>query len=260
MITSSLKTLSIYQFSNLVVPGVQQFVTTRAGGTSKGVYSSLNLALHVEDDPETVQKNRSLLADELAISQDSMVFANQIHGDRIKVVTEELKGQEIPNTDAFITNVPGICLMILTADCVPVLLYDPVTKAIGAVHAGWKGTVARIVAKTVLKMQETYGSDPKDVLVGIGPSNGPEDYEVGFRIRKEVHKAFPKKENFMKRNTKNEICLNMWAANRWQLENVGVKSTNIEVSGISTFAESETFFSDRKESPTGRFASGIYLK
>jgi YfiH family protein len=149
----------------------------------------------------------------------------------------------------------------MSADCVPVLLYDPVKGAVGAVHAGWKGTVGKIVTATVKAMQEMFGTNPKDLKAGIGPSICPEVYEVGEEVIEAAVKAFGTKEGLITHeNGQGKGYFNLWEANRIQLLSMGVPADAIEVAGICTYRQSHQFFSARKSgNRAGRFAAGIML-
>jgi len=166
---------------------VTAVVSTRHGGVSTGPYDSLNLGDHVGDDPSAVAENRRRLAKALGV--DRLTFADQRHTDRVAVVTPELAGRghdgvadasaAFPATDAMITNLPGAALAIMVADCAPVVLFDPVRKAVGVAHSGRAGTLFGVVPKTVGAMTAAFGSAPGDLLIGIGPAIGAASYEIG---------------------------------------------------------------------------------
>jgi YfiH family protein len=164
-----------------------------------------------------------------------------------------------PETDALITNEKGICLFVLTADCVPLVMYEPDSHAIAVIHAGWKGTVKKLAQKTALKMQELYGSNLANMRVGIAPAAGSCCYEIGTEVETQFLAAFPnEKEIILARNDKK--YLDLAEANRIQLLEIGLQKENIEMCGICTICEHETFFSYRKEGgKTGRFGTGILL-
>jgi hypothetical protein len=165
----------------------------------------------------------------------------------------------IPDTDALITAEQGIPLMLFFADCVPVLIFDPVGKAVAAVHAGWKGTVASIGQKAVLAMQERFGTRPEDCLAAIGPSIGPCCYEVDQPVVEALEQAFPWWEDLIIPRGERWM-LDLWEANRRQLEAIGVHKRNIEISGVCTSCNTELFYSHRAEKgKTGRFGAIISL-
>jgi len=220
----------------------------------------LSLALHTGEAEEKIVANRHKIVSELDLTENTyFVVAEQTHSDNIAVITEiGTKGWEsfqesVSDSDALMTNLPGVMLAILTADCVPVLLYDKKKKAVAAIHAGWKGTRSEIVFKTVNKMVEVYASDPLDILAGIAPSIGKCCYEVGDDVAKyftETPDALhPKGNKFM---------LDLPKINHDQLIKAGLSESHIEYSSICTACQVEEFFSYRKEQGcSGRFMSLI---
>src|SRR5580700_4643920 len=165
---------------------VQAFVTTRGGGTSVGAYESLNLSFSVGDDPGAVLDNRRRVAAAVGANLGEFVFTRQVHGAGVRVVTAEDRGsgafavdQQVPEADALVTADPSVVLAILAADCVPVVLYDPVAHVLGCVHSGWRGTVAR-VSEAALAAMRTLGASPENVIAGLGPAISP--YQVGADV------------------------------------------------------------------------------
>lgn len=233
--------------------------TTRHGG---------NLGLHVGDDPRQVLQNREGIAQEVGVPLDAWVAGNQVHGSTVTVVTQELKGRGaraqsdvLPDTDALITNVPGLALSTYAADCVPLLLWDEQKGAIGAAHAGWKGTVAKIGAKTVAKMAEQYGCDPKDLFVKIGPSIGACCYEVDGPVIGAVQEAFGEAADaLLSPNGNGRSQLDLWKANELALLEAGVLPEHILREDHCTSCRVDTYFSHRREQgKTGRHAGVIAL-
>ncbi len=174
--TGSLRLLT---WPALAASGADAAVTARAGGVSSGPYATLNLSLSVGDDPGRVLENRRRLAAAFGAGPGDFVFARQVHGANVRGVGEAERGSgafaldnAIPDVDALVTRTPGLVLAILTADCVPIVLHDPVAGVLACVHAGWRGTVARVAAAAVAAMQ-TLGARPRDVIAGIGPAMGP---------------------------------------------------------------------------------------
>jgi polyphenol oxidase len=252
------------QQSNLV-----HFISTRLGGLSLPPYTSFNLAFHVDDNPAIVLNNRELLAVSLNIPLSNFVTAQQVHQANVAIITDSMRGKgsvdfdsAIPATDAMVTDIPNICLMILTADCVPILLFDPKRNVIGIVHAGWKGTVNFIAQKTVKAMQVHFGCSPTEIIAGIGPSIGPCCYEVGADVIIEFERMMPDKlGTILKKNSNGKKYLNLWAANTIQLRQFGIPEKNIEIANICTHCHTERFYSARKDGMhTGRFGSGIMLQ
>jgi YfiH family protein len=162
-------------------------------------------------------------------------------------------------TDALITSERGICIAVMSADCVPVLLYDKKNQAIAAVHSGWRGTVARILEKTLAEMKRTFGTEGKDLVAGIGPSVSQESYEVGEEVVSEVTNAFGSDSSLMILKPNNKAQLDLWKANKLQLLAFGVNENSIEISDLCTVKNNNYFFSARK-GDSGRFAAGIVLK
>jgi polyphenol oxidase len=242
--------------------------TDRLHGTSAAPYTSCNLGLHVGDDPAHVVQNRERVAAALGVPLDSWVAGDQVHGVTVTVVTEEMRGRGarhqadlLPATDALITNVPGITLSTYAADCVPLLFADEERAAIGVAHAGWKGTVAKIAAKTVGEMVALYGSDPSSLHVKIGPAIGPCCYEVDERVANEVQAAFPDSYgDLLTPNANGRWQFDLWLANVTALREAGVPLANIHREDHCTSCQVDLYFSHRKEQgQTGRHAGVIAL-
>lgn len=258
--------LPLLIFSNLnSINGLKHFVTTRAGGFSAVPYHSLNLGMHVNDNRQHVVLNREYVAKSLNIDSGCMLFATQVHSGDVTVINKQAIAEGImlsaPETDATITNLPGICLMVMVADCVPVLLYDPVTKVAAAVHAGWRGTVKQITTNTIRTMISVFGCKAADIIVGIGPSIGPCCYEVGPDVVATAEKNLASSDGLFVYNPNNhKPHFDLWYANSKQAKTEGVLAKNIETSGICTCCHSDTFFSSRASGGiTGRFAAGIMI-
>ncbi|MDR1451763.1 MAG: peptidoglycan editing factor PgeF [Helicobacteraceae bacterium] len=225
-------------------------VTTRRGGVSIAPRDSLNLGLNAGDDPRLVEQNRLIVAS--ALGAYNIVYMNQIHGDRVVLIDKPPVLP--PECDAMISNLPDIALAVLTADCVPMLFFDPKTRSIGAAHAGWRGTATRISVKTIEAMRENFGSNPNDIMVGIAPAICEKCYGIGEDLAK-IWRKLPRESRQALKGDRLDLPL----ANRLQLLSVGVLECNIETMALCTY-ENDDFFSYRKASPTGRFASIIALK
>jgi YfiH family protein len=270
MIEKKSNALSTWCFENLLGhEGVDHFVTTRRGGSSRPPYRSLNLSFNVGDDPERVLSNRMTLAQALGIALGNLTTARQIHDAHVKIVSEELRGKgstdyqgAIDGTDAMVTNVPGICLMVLSADCVPILMWDPAKKVIGVVHAGWKGTLHLIARKTVKVFQKDFGSSPHDIRAGIGPSIGPCCFEVGSEVISQVRDRLGGgKKHIVQNLADKKGYFDLWRANQKQLVQAGVPGKNIELARTCTCDHADVFFSHRCEGGrTGRFGAGILIR
>ena len=249
-------------FTHFLSIGVKHGISTRLGGVSRAPYQSLNLGLHVGDDSVCVEKNRRLFCNAVGVNSEAVVAAEQIHGDKIAVITHEQAGkgafsykEAIAGTDALVTNVPGVPLLLCYADCVPVCIVDPVQEAIGVIHAGWKGTVSKIVQKTLAVMGTQYGTKADNCLVGIGPSIGPCCYQVNETVLNPLKNTFPNWIDLVK-NMQTGTFLNLWEANRCQLIDVGVHEERVVVSQVCTACNTSIFFSHRREAgATGRMGA-----
>ncbi len=226
----------------------------RWDGVSSEPYSELNLALHVKDNPIDVLKNREILAKKFDFYIDNLIYMDQTHSDNIQIINDTFTNK-IENCDGIITNKPNIPLMVMVADCIPVLLYDCEKKVIGAVHAGRNGTFKAISKKAVTIMKEEFDSNPEDIVVSLGASIKDCCYEVGKDLADIAIKSFGKKY-VIKRDK--SFYLDLQTLNLDQLKSVGVKEENIEISPICTSCD-KNYFSYRRDGVTGRFAGVIKL-
>ncbi len=213
---------------------------SRLGGNSASPFTGLNLSFSVGDDSAAVRDNREKVKRHL--SMQHIASAMQVHGDQVTVVEEITGDREYKDTDALICGQKGGGLLIQQADCQAVLLHDPKRKVIGAVHSGWKGSVANIIAKTIRAMQKNFGTSPEDLRAVISPSLGPCCAEF-VHYEKELPLPFHQWQV-------TESYFDFWAISRWQLKETGVRDENIEVMGICTVCN-ENFFSYRRASKTG---------
>jgi YfiH family protein len=269
MIKKTIDLLDILFFHNLSgYKEIKHFISTRTSGLSKAPYHSLNLGLHVGDDPDNVLRNRRRLAETIDIPINQFTIARQIHSGNVRIISDELRGRgstdyesAIEDTDAMVTNGVDICLVILVADCVPMLFFDPVHKAIGIAHAGWRGTLHCIAQNTVKTMESAFGSSPGDIIVGIGPSIGPCCYRVGPEVISRVDNAFhTTKELIVNKPGNGTGYFDLWKANLNQLLHAGIEKRHIEPAGICTRENADLFFSYRyQQGDTGRFGAGIKL-
>jgi len=242
--------------------GVDAIVTTCKGGISAGPYVSLNLGLHVGDEPGDVLENRRRVAVALDAEPGDFVFCVQAHGSNVQVVTAADRGRgaltqddAIPATDALVTAEPGVVLTVMVADCVPVVLYDPVAHVLACVHAGWRGTVARVSEAAVTSMR-SLGSDPANVIAGLGPAIAPDRYQVGEDVLVAAQQGLESGAGkVIREDGTGKWLFDLWTANRLVLEEAGVPGRNIHVAGVPTGSARGLFFSDREVRPCGRFAA-----
>ena len=243
--------LDLFTFDNISrIPGVVHGVSTRFGGVSQGRCASLNVSYSVGDAQENVDENLRRVATALDTGRDSLFAAYQVHGREVTVVEPDTEPR--PRCDVLITRSPDKTLMLRFADCTPVLLADPKRHAVAAVHAGWRGSAVRAAAAAVEALRQTFGSDSRDIVAGIGPAIGPCCYTVG----QDVVAAFGDRPQLF-----NEGKLDLWEANREALVEAGVEPDNIELARICTRCASERFFSHRANGgqPAGRFAALIRI-
>lgn len=211
------------------------------------------------DSRDIFENNRLLLAGKLMIKPEQLIFPRQTHTNCVAEISD-IPESEIKETDALVTNQTGICLCVQTADCVPILLFDPVNNVIAAVHAGWRGTVKKIAEVAIQKIVLKYNSNPENIVAAIGPSISPEIYEVGNEVVEEVKKSIPNAEMLIHKNSSGNFHVNLWEANRQVLLENGLQEKNIEILGECSFTETNKYFSARKEGiATGRMVSGIMI-
>ena len=249
--------------SNLVCHGF----STRIGGVSQGKYSSMNFTFTRGDNPEHVMENYRRMAKVLGVDKERMVLSYQTHTVNIKKVTEEdagkgiVKDRDYQDIDGLITDVPGITLVTFYADCVPIYILDPIHKAIGLSHSGWRGTVRRMGRVTLNAMKEAYGTNPSDVLCCIGPSICKECFEVGEEVILEFEQTFgePYWNDLFYRKENGKYQLNLWKANEIILREEGV--TQIQVTDICTRCNPNYLFSHRiMGNERGNLAAFLCLK
>ena len=277
MLKSLTDGITYYSFKNLSSEkGVHHLFSTRLGGVSEGVYESMNLNFKTGDNPEKVRQNFQRIA-ELGFPVEDMVFAHQTHQCQVRKVTATDRGKGIlvkrdyTDIDGLITNDPTVTLVTFYADCVPLYFYDPVQRAIGLSHAGWRGTVGQIGAVTVQAMVDNYRSNPQDILVGIGPSICKDCFEVGNEVAEEFtfgDPLFPSKatpSNSLSHSTSefvqalefasnfitpcpdkpNKSYIDLQGINKQSLIKLGIPAASIELPNICTKENPDTFFSHR---------------
>lgn len=256
------------RFTTFPEQEVVQGFSARLGGVSEKPWDSLNMGLHVGDRPEAVQENRRRFLRALDLKAERAVSPEQVHGTQVYRVRPEdegrgalVYGEAVPRTDALITDVPGVPLLLCFADCVPLIFYDEEHHAIGAAHAGWKGTVGGVAGNTVAAMQAAFGTEPGELLAGIGPAIGPCCYEVGEEVEARFREIWPQHGEKLFTGQEGKKHLNLWEANRLQLMAAGLKAENIECADTCTSCQHKWFFSYRGYgSRTGRLAAVIALR
>ena len=251
--------ISVLTFPRLTETGmVCHCFSTRLGGVSAGPYESMNLSFTRGDREEAVRENYRRIAHFLGTTADRFVLTCQTHTTNVRVVCEEDAGKGVTvqrdytDVDALVTNKPGLALGVFWADCVPILMLDPVHRAIAAVHSGWKGTAGRISAETIRVMKESYGTVPSDLIVVIGPSICGSCYEVSEDVAAVFMERFLDREGLNRvlrfvgiRDGSRKYLLDLWEANRQILSECGVRDENISITGICTKCNPWLLFSHR---------------
>ena len=231
---------------NIAVP---HCFTTRLGGVSKGPLASMNIGTHRGDDPENVRRNYEILAEAMGCDTQKLVLTHQTHTDTVLQVGKEHHGAglfapELPECDALITDVPGTALVIFTADCTPILFYDPVTGAVGAAHAGWRGTAAGIAAKTVQAMCDAYGCRAENIRAAIGPNIAQCCFETDRDVPRAMIDALGSEGDAFIRRDQEKYYVNLKEINALFLRRAGVEQ--IEISDACTACSPELFWSYRR--------------
>jgi YfiH family protein len=255
-------TLHFYDFGE----GVKAFSSTRKGGCSEGNYAEFNINHYCGDSEDAIQINRTSLCQYLGISNDRLIVTHQVHQTEMAVVDEDFLRlssdevqQRMEGVDAVMTNVLGVCIGVSTADCIPVLLYDGKHRASCAIHAGWRGTVQRIVEVAIDQMKKVYDSHPEKMMAQIGPGISLDSFEVGDEVFEAFEKAGFVMSSISRHDEKWHIALPM--CNRLQLEASGVLPQHISVASDCTFKQPDTWFSARRLGIySGRIFTGIMLK
>lgn len=248
--------------------GLVHGFSSRIGGYSQGEYSSLNLGLTSGDNADTVRRNRRLFASALGIAPEQAVCGYQVHSTNIARVGAAEAGrgfldaaEALPETDGLVTDQPGIALMTLYADCVPVLFYEPKRHVIGVCHCGWKGTVGRIAARMADILAEEYGCARGNIRAAIGPSISRDVYEVDLPVLEQFRQAFAFADRLITPVDATHGKVDLWEANRLQLLEAGLDARHIEVSGLCTYQNNELFFSHRADhGKTGRNAAMLMMR
>ena len=248
---------------------VKHGFSTRIGGVSEGYLGSMNLSFTRGDKEEAVRENYMRMAKALRVDADSFVFSQQTHTTNVRAVRFQDKGRGLltpltyQDVDGLITNVPGLTLTTFYADCVPLYFVDPVHKAIGLSHSGWRGTVGRMGAVTLQRMQEEYGTVPANVIAAIGPSICQDCYEVSEDVIQEFQNTFEPKfhKQLFYRTENGKYQLNLWAANEIVLTEAGVPREQIAITNVCTCCNGDKLFSPRaSQGRRGNLAAFLALK
>lgn len=262
--------MAYVSFACMEYKEVTAVVSCRIGGVSEGIFSSLNMKCMTGELPEHVAENRRRFLGLFDIDSLRTVGCEQVHGNRVAVVSESDCGKgavsidtAIPDCDGLVTDVSNVPLIMHFADCTPLLFYDPFTGVIGVAHGGWRGTVGNIGAVMVKKMEEYYGSRAENIRVAMGPAIGFDDFEVGAEVIEAFRELFSE-ERIRELSVKKEngkYLFNLPCANRFLLEREGIRAEHIEDCGISTYRHTDLFYSYRKEEgKTGRHMAVVMLK
>ena len=254
--------LQYYDFGE----GVVAFSSTRRGGYSKGNYGEFNINRYCGDESKAIAQNRETLCRLLSISDDRLMMPHQVHLTEVVAIDEAFlnlstheQQQRLEGVDALMTDVGRLCIGVSTADCIPVLLYDPEHQAVCAIHAGWRGTVQRIVEVAIDQMRKVYDSHPEKMMAQIGPGISLDSFEVGDEVFEAFEKAGFVMSSISRHDEKWHIDLPM--CNRLQLEASGVLPQHISVASDCTFKQPDTWFSARRLGiHSGRIFTGIMLK
>ncbi|WP_058485541.1 peptidoglycan editing factor PgeF [Defluviitalea phaphyphila] len=270
------QTLSFHQKNNLFYITFPSFdktdlvnhcFSTRLGGVSKGIYESLNLGFGRGDNEENVKTNYKILCSAIGIDYNKLIFSDQVHGKKIRVIKKEDISDNFnfikysKEIDGLATNIPKIPLITFYADCVPLFFLDPVAKAVGLAHAGWRGTVKKIGLEMIKIFKKEFNSNPKDTLVGIGPSIGKCCFEVDKPVVDEFEKIFVDTKNIIYSQNNGKYVIDLWKANEKTLLEGGILPSNITVTDMCTKCNKDIFFSHRGHNgKRGNLAAIIELK
>lgn len=247
--------------------GICHGFSTREGGVSRGALASMNLSFSRGDDPERVMENHRRFSSAVGYEASRLVFTNQVHGTNIRKVDRADCGEGIfrpldsAGADGIITQDPEVVLMAFFADCVPLFFYDKGTRAIGAVHAGWRGTLKRIGACAVERMREEFDTRPEDILAVIGPSICRDCYEVSEDVAEAFRQEFPAhQQEILSPKPGNKYLLDLWRANEIILREAKIPPGQIQVSGLCTCCHPDFLFSHRASGgKRGNLAGAITL-
>ncbi|GAB6188837.1 peptidoglycan editing factor PgeF [Marinitoga arctica] len=227
--------------------------------------SDFDLGLNTETPIPQIYKNYIYLANTFDLDVNNFILSDQVHGDNILIVNNSHKSdnflfnRKIKNVDGLITNIKNLFLITLYADCTPIYFFDPIKNVVGLAHSGWKGTLKEIGKKTVLKIAETFGSNPEDLLIALGPSIGSESFEVKEDVKILFENKFRFSDKIIKRKNEEKYLIDIPTTIKYTLMEIGVKEKNIFISNVDTYKNTDILFSYRREGKTGRMAAIIGL-
>lgn len=249
-------------FLKLEEAGVTHGFSTRLGGVSEGIFASMNLSYNRGDEKASVDENYRRMGKAIGFTPDQLVFSNQVHDTKIKIVTKEDCGKVMTGMDGLMTDEKGICLVTSYADCVPLFFYDPVKGVVAVSHSGWKGTVNRMGKKTVEKMESVYGSKAEDIIAAIGPSICQKCYEISEDVAIQFADAFPEEwyDTFMVDKGNGKYQLDLWKVNEYILLDAGILREHLDITDLCTCCNPELLFSHRaSKGKRGNLAGFIRL-
>jgi YfiH family protein len=255
MISIDINQQQHWQFDSFnKIKSIKHLVTGRNPNIKRGDITGLNYGLNVSDNALIVENNRQEIQQLLHIQNGTVVIPVQTHTNNVAIVTDTNKASRFNDVDALITQVPNIIIGVLSADCVPILLVDPIKKVVACIHAGWKGTADNIVTNTIHEMNKHFDCKPSDIVAGIGPSISAQCYEVGDEV------AIYFSENAKSLQTNGKSCIDLWKENQNQLLQAGLSKDNITISALCTYSNPDLFYSARRDGiKTGRMASFISI-
>lgn len=226
---------------------VKHGFSTRLGGVSKGHCGTMNISTTRGDEPEAIEENRRRIAKAIGVDPQDFTYTHQTHTTNVAVVEEKDRGGHFLETDGMVTNVPNICLVTFYADCVPLFFVDPVHRAIGLSHSGWRGTAGRIGRATLTLMQKQYGTDPAQVFAAIGPSICQDCYEVSQDVIEKFKDTFDVNlwQELFYEKPNGKYQLDLWRANQAVLIEAGVPKEQIAVTNVCTHCNPDILFSHR---------------
>lgn len=248
--------LCLLVWTPLAARGVVHAFTTRVGGASGPPFESLNLSRGVGDVPSTVAANRARVLEALGRVPGDHVEAAQVHGASVARAGAADRGARLDGADGLVAGDPNVVLAVHCADCVPLLLADVRRGAVAAVHAGWRGTAAGAAQAAVQAMRDAHGSVPEDLIAALGPAIGPCCYEVDAPVY-ERFAAWPWRDRVFAPSRPGHWRLDLWTANRWQLETSGLAPSAISAVGLCTADHHALFYSHRRDGKTGHMAALI---